>query len=124
MDAVRVTASISDVASGQIVRTAKVDGSVNAIFELQDRLVRELAGSLRAAISPTSTLPETEVVSAYEAFSRGLINRRDEGFDQETIEGLRAIFRQVETRQVDLLVPGPEKAIVDLQLSAKLRANR
>jgi hypothetical protein len=52
------------------------------------------------------------------------MSRRDEGFDQETIEGLRAIFRQVETRQVDLLVPGREKAIVDLQLSAKLRANR
>jgi serine/threonine protein kinase/tetratricopeptide (TPR) repeat protein len=89
MDAVRVTASLSDVASGQIVRTAKVDGSVNAIFELQDRLVRELASSLRAAISPASTpaispastLPETEVVSAYEAFSRGLINRRAEGFE-------------------------------------------
>ena len=89
MDAVRVTASISDVASGQIVRTTKVDGSVNAIFELQDRLVRELASSLRAAISPASTpvilpastLPETEVISAYEAFSRGLINRRAEGFE-------------------------------------------
>ena len=84
MDAVRVTASLSDVASGQILRTTKVDGSVNAIFELQDRLVRELASSLRAAISPASTLPETEVVSAYEAFSRGLINRRAEGSRRST----------------------------------------
>ena len=81
LDAVRVTASLSDVASGQIVRTTKVDGRVGAIFELQDHLVRELASSLRAAISPSTTLPETEVVSAYEAFSRGLINRRAEGFE-------------------------------------------
>jgi tetratricopeptide (TPR) repeat protein/predicted Ser/Thr protein kinase len=81
LDAVRVTASLTDVASGELVRTTRVDGSVNAIFELQDRLVRELATSLRAAISPSATLPETEVVSAYEAFSRGLINRRAETFE-------------------------------------------
>ena len=38
--------------------------------------------SLRAAISPASSLaPETEVVSAYEAFSRGLLNRRAESFE-------------------------------------------
>jgi len=97
LDAVRVTASLTDVPSGQILRTTKVDGSVNAIFELQDRLVRELASSLRPAISRASTpaisrastpaiyrastLPETELLSAYEAFSRGLINRRAEGFE-------------------------------------------
>ena len=55
LDAVRVTASLTDVASGELVRTARVDGSVHAIFELQDRLVRELASSLRAAIAPAST---------------------------------------------------------------------
>jgi eukaryotic-like serine/threonine-protein kinase len=80
-DAVRVTASLTDVASGELVRTTRVDGRVDAIFELQDRLVRELAGSLRAAISPSTTPPETAVVSAYEAFSRGLINRRAETFE-------------------------------------------
>jgi tetratricopeptide (TPR) repeat protein len=95
MDAVRVTASLSDVPSGQIVRTTKVDGSVNAIFELQDRLVRELANSLRAAISPTSPLPETGVVSAYEAFSRGLINRRAEGF--EALDRAVALFERAVT---------------------------
>jgi serine/threonine protein kinase/tetratricopeptide (TPR) repeat protein len=81
LNAVRVTASLTDVASGGLVRTTRVDGSVDAIFELQDRLVREVATSLRAAISPSTTSPETEVVSAYEAFSRGLINRRAERFE-------------------------------------------
>jgi serine/threonine protein kinase/tetratricopeptide (TPR) repeat protein len=81
LDAVRVTASLTDVASGELVRTARVDGSVHAIFELQDRLVRELASSLRSAIAPSASSPETEVVSAYEAFSRGLINRRAETFE-------------------------------------------
>jgi tetratricopeptide (TPR) repeat protein/predicted Ser/Thr protein kinase len=81
LDAVRVTASLTDVASGQLVRTTRVDGSVDAIFELQDRLVRELASSLRAAVTPSATMPETEVVSAYEAFSRGLLNRRTETYE-------------------------------------------
>ena len=58
-----------------------MDGRVDAIFELQDRLVRELAGSLRAAISPASAAPETEIVGAYEAFSRGMLNRQAESFE-------------------------------------------
>jgi serine/threonine-protein kinase len=79
--AVRVTASLIDVRSGEIVRTARVDGGVDAIFQLQDRLVRELASSLRAAISPSAAVPETEVVGAYEAFSLGLLNRQAESFE-------------------------------------------
>jgi serine/threonine protein kinase/tetratricopeptide (TPR) repeat protein len=80
-DAIRVTASLTDVAAGQLVRSVKVDGSLASVFELQDRLVKELAGALRAAVSPASALPETEVVGAYEAFSRGLLNRRGETFE-------------------------------------------
>ncbi len=75
-DAVRVTASLTEVATGQLVRTTKVDGTLHAIFELQDRLVRELAGALQAAVAPeTRARPETAVVEAYEAFSRGRLNR-------------------------------------------------
>jgi serine/threonine protein kinase/tetratricopeptide (TPR) repeat protein len=78
-DAVRVTASLIDVASGQVVGMTKVDGSLHAIFELQDRLVRELAATLRAALTTQTSAPqETDVVDAYEAFSRGLLNRRAE----------------------------------------------
>jgi len=91
-DALRVTASLTDVESGQLVRSTKVDGSLTAIFELQDRLVRELAGSLRAAVSPASPLPETEVVSAYEALSRGLLNRQGETF--ETLDRAVTLFER------------------------------
>jgi tetratricopeptide (TPR) repeat protein len=81
-DAVRVTATLTDVASGQLVGTMKVDGGLHAIFDLQDRLVRELAGTLRAAIAPeTGAPPDTDVVEAYEAFSRGLLNRSAETFE-------------------------------------------
>jgi serine/threonine protein kinase/Tfp pilus assembly protein PilF len=81
-DAIRVTASISDVASGQLAGTTRVDGSLHAIFDLQDRLVRALANTLRAASAPTaSAAQETNVVEAYEAFSRGVLNVRDETFE-------------------------------------------
>jgi TolB-like protein/tRNA A-37 threonylcarbamoyl transferase component Bud32/Tfp pilus assembly protein PilF len=81
-DAVRVTASLTDVATGHLIATTKVDGGLHAIFELQDRLVRELAGALRAAGTPdVSASPETEVVEAYEAFSRGLLNRSAQTFE-------------------------------------------
>jgi serine/threonine protein kinase/tetratricopeptide (TPR) repeat protein len=88
-DALRVTASLMDIASGQLVRTIKVDGGLNAIFALQDQLVRELAGALRAAVTPESRpSPETALVDAYEAFSRGVLNR-----SVETIESLdRAVW--------------------------------
>ena len=80
-DAVRVTASLTDAATGDLVSTARVDGRIDEIFELQDRLVRQLADSLRAAISPAAAAPETEVVAAYEAFSRGLLNRQAESYE-------------------------------------------
>jgi serine/threonine-protein kinase len=80
-DTLRVTASLTDVPTGQVVRSTKVDGRLTAIFEVQDRLVRELADSLRAAVSPATALPETEVISAYEAYSRGLLNRQGETYE-------------------------------------------
>jgi tetratricopeptide (TPR) repeat protein/TolB-like protein len=91
-DALRVTASLTDVVTGQIVRSVKVDGTLTAIFEVQDRLVRELASSLRAVAMPASALPETEVISAYEAFSRGLLNRQGETF--ETLDRAVTLFER------------------------------
>jgi tetratricopeptide (TPR) repeat protein len=80
-DAVRVTASLVEVSSGDILRTARVDGRIDAVFALQDDLMRELAGLLRAAVAPTATPAETGLVNAYEAFSRGLLNREAETFE-------------------------------------------
>jgi eukaryotic-like serine/threonine-protein kinase len=78
-DAVRVTASLIDVASGQLVRTARVDGLLSAIFDLQDQLVRQLAEALRAAVTPQAHAgAETAVIEAYEALSRGILNRAAE----------------------------------------------
>jgi len=81
-DAVRVTAQLFDTATAHVERTIKVDGRMQEIFVLQDRLVRDLAELLRAVIRPTGTVTqETGVVGAYEAFSKGVLNLRAETFE-------------------------------------------
>jgi hypothetical protein len=81
-DAVRVTASLLDVATGEAVHTTKVDGRLNEIFSLQDRLVRDLAEGLRTATSSSGVVAqETGIVGAYEAFSKGLLNLRADTYE-------------------------------------------
>jgi eukaryotic-like serine/threonine-protein kinase len=78
----RVTATLLEVPTGQIVRTAKVDGALSDIFALQDQLVRELGGGLRTALaSDEEHSPDTEVIAAYEAFSKGVRNLRAESYE-------------------------------------------
>ena len=90
---VRVTASLTDVDTGQLIRTTKVDGTLPAIFDLQDRLVQELAGWLRAASVPDRRpSSETFVVEAYEALSRGLLNRSLDTF--EALERAVTLFER------------------------------
>jgi tetratricopeptide (TPR) repeat protein/predicted Ser/Thr protein kinase len=86
---VRVTASLLDVASGALLHACKLDGERERIFEVQDRLARELLAQLQpAGQEPPRAHYETRLVSAYEAYSKGLLNS-----DLETHESLsRAIL--------------------------------
>jgi tetratricopeptide (TPR) repeat protein/predicted Ser/Thr protein kinase len=82
-EAVRVTARLLDVATGALAHTVKADGRLAAIFDLQDRLVRELAAGLRATAPPSPARggDETQVVEAYEAFSKGVLNYQRESYE-------------------------------------------
>ena len=85
----RVTARLTEVASGSVVATVKIDGKLGEIFELQDRIVRELSTVLRITGSPTERSgDDTHVIEAYEAFSKGVINLRVESY--ESLD--RAVF--------------------------------
>ncbi|MBK9062222.1 MAG: protein kinase [Acidobacteria bacterium] len=76
---VRITARASEVESGEVLTTVKVDGAMADLFELQDRIVAQLAEGFHVAARPTSGAGEaTHVVDAYEAFSKGLVNLRAE----------------------------------------------
>ncbi|MGE5717264.1 MAG: protein kinase domain-containing protein [Acidobacteriota bacterium] len=78
-DVMRITARVTDVESGQVVTTVKVDGSRSDLFALQDRVVSELAAAMHLASNPATKEPEeTHVIDAYEAYSKGLINLRVE----------------------------------------------
>jgi TolB-like protein/tetratricopeptide (TPR) repeat protein len=116
-DAVRVTAHLLDAATVHAERTIKVDGRIQEIFALQDRLVRELADLLRAVIRPTGadTL-ETGVVGAYEAFSKGVLNLRAESY--ESLDRAVMLFEQA----VDL-DPGYARAHLELGVAYATKAD-
>ena len=57
---IRITARMVEVASGAVLRTAMVDGPLDELFELQDRLAAALARPPEVPASPTvETIPLT-----------------------------------------------------------------
>ncbi len=74
-DAVRITAHVSEAASGAIRGSTKVDGTVADIFGLQDRIVSALAESLDLTVTSgeleSVQRPETQDFEAYEHYVRG-----------------------------------------------------
>ncbi|MBL8113360.1 MAG: tetratricopeptide repeat protein [Acidobacteria bacterium] len=84
-DQLRITARFLEVSSGEVLRTVKIDGATADLFALQDRIARELAQGLPALASPgapaAATPEETTVLPAYEAFTKGVYNRRVAGRD-------------------------------------------
>jgi len=81
-ETVRVTARVTQVDTGTVVHTAKIDGRMGEIFELQDRIVAELSSGLRLSLSPRARGgEETHVVEAYEAFAKGMLNLRLESYE-------------------------------------------
>lgn len=77
---IRITAEFVDVRSGHLLKTVKVDGKVDDLFSLQDKIVYELSQGLNVDLRPSEiqaiARAETESIEAYEAFSRGTMNLR------------------------------------------------
>ena len=77
---IRITAHLIEVGTSALLRTVKIDGRIDDIFSLQDKLVYELSQSLNLTLNQTERerieQPETQSVEAYEAFSRGMGNLR------------------------------------------------
>lgn len=72
----RVTARTVSVETGEILKTVKVDGKMEDVFELQDKVVyqflRDLDLSLLQGERERIARHETNIIAAYEIFSRGL----------------------------------------------------
>lgn len=117
---VRVTAQTIAVEEARTVSSVKLDGTIDQIFELQDRLVeelvrqglqRELEQSERRAIGEDAHSPE-----AYEAYSRGMLNLRTA--TQESVERAVALFE----RALDL-EPAYVEALIALGGALQLRGS-
>jgi len=80
---IRITVHLIEVLTGRLIRTLKVDGRVDEIFELQDRIVFDLSRSLDVKIGREDAeaieRDETRSVEAFEAYSRGVLNLRSAG---------------------------------------------
>lgn len=77
---IRITVQVIEVLTGALIKTLKVDGRVDEIFELQDRIVFELSRSLDLKLGKVEAeaiaRDETTSMEAFEAYSRGLLNMR------------------------------------------------
>ena len=103
---IRITANFVEVATGEVQRTVKVDGRIDDIFELQDKIVYELTQGLHLALQGSEVAEiekqETRSVEAYESYARGMMNLR-----QATRESMdRAIAAFEDATRLD-----PEYAI-------------
>ncbi|HEV3141829.1 MAG TPA: winged helix-turn-helix domain-containing protein, partial [Vicinamibacterales bacterium] len=73
---VRITARVVDLATGEALADAKVDGPLDGIFALQDDVVRQLAAELGVphGSSATPRGRETTSLEAHRAFSEGWLH--------------------------------------------------
>jgi hypothetical protein len=85
-----------EVLKGTLLRTVKIDGRVDEIFELQDRIVFDLSRSLNVKLGKAEAeaieRDETSSVEAFEAYSRGVLNMRTAGRD--AIDRAIALFER------------------------------
>jgi serine/threonine protein kinase/tetratricopeptide (TPR) repeat protein len=68
--AVRITTTLIEVATGDVSAAEKLDGSIDGIFDLQDRLSRAVANSLHLRL-PTDRPVRDDDVQAFELYARG-----------------------------------------------------
>jgi non-specific serine/threonine protein kinase len=96
---IRITVQVTEVLTASLIKTLKIDGSVDDIFALQDRIVYELSRSLDLRVGRPEAeaieQDETNSVEAFEAYSRGLIDVRQA--TRESIERALALFERATT---------------------------
>ena len=73
-DRLRIMARAVDIESSEVIADAKADGHETTVFDLQDRIVNEMAGALGSkGRNPGRTPRETSSLEAYKAFTEGRV---------------------------------------------------
>ena len=97
--AVRITTASLNVASGEISETTKVDGNLNDIFELQDRVVAALLTAFKVRPSEIDRgkveKPQTLDLGAYEYYAKGRMRIFRMG-KESLVEAEAAFLRAIE----------------------------
>jgi eukaryotic-like serine/threonine-protein kinase len=92
---VRITPHFLDVESGTAVGGEKLDGVIDDIFAMQDRIVTSLAQALRIQLTSGEVeqiaRPETSRIDAYESYARGY--RAYLQFGKESVRAAAEHFR-------------------------------
>jgi DNA-binding winged helix-turn-helix (wHTH) protein len=90
-DRARITARVIDVASGEAIADAKVDGLIDDIFALQDQVSAQFAGALGSAARPGPARGrDTASLAAYRAVVEGWL--KVETLDIRQLPGALADF--------------------------------
>lgn len=116
---IRITAQAIEVASGRQIGTVKVDGRLDELFELQDRLVTDLTAGLAVDVQQQDRsameLVGTQSLEAYQAYSRAMLNLRLAG--RESMDRAITLFQQA--LAID---PNYVEAMVELAGALELKA--
>lgn len=87
-NSIRINCRLINTESGNIMRAAKVDGSFDSIFSLQDELVLDLFPSITKSLETVTIInikkAPTKSVAAYELYSKAL-NAKSDGDTEEAI---------------------------------------
>jgi len=95
-DRLRITARVVDAGSGEALAEAKADGTLEQVFELQDRIVEQFGETLGKDAADSSAgrrvYRETSSLEAYQAFTEGRV--RLESLDASLVPGAIADFER------------------------------
>ena len=88
----RMTSRLSEVATGRVVSSEKLDGKLEEIFRMQDRLASSTAAVLDLTLPAAPAVPQARNLDAYESHARGrrLFHRLGKG----TFEQARELFEE------------------------------
>ena len=89
--ALRLTSRLSEVATGHVVSSEKIDGRLDEIFQMQDRLASSTAAVLNLTL-PAAAPSGARSLDAYEAYARG--NRFFHQLAKGTFEQARELFEE------------------------------
>lgn len=93
---IRITPHFTDIRSGELIGSAKIDGKMEEIFELQDRIIHHLKDffNLKIASSEIKKMkaPHTDKTLAYEYYAKG--RQEFQLFNPESLKKARDYFKK------------------------------